>query len=509
MQKLNPTPQQDGNEQRPVVETGALDDRETLGNDGLQQKLGLGGDPGDDPVADEVEAARAALRRACVGWGTDEALVFDTLGALSPEAKDKLRTDAEILEMLRVDLSRSELAKANALLGTTGDKKVDQLSSHLGRSEDWPGISGAIGGFLHALAPVPGRVFAAELGIDWFPTGFGVGFDFSIEGERLDEGFDLTVAFAMFVGAKTEGLFKAELGFKITAKANITADTAVECLDLLGLVVFDRLARDPMFGPHVASYLFGGADMTEIRENMDAPPTEPEPPDPEGDPKEQERYKLEKSAYDEADKETDKVKLSLNDDAGGSLEGNGIKFGRERNWEFTKNAETGELDSAFKQQDLIQMAMSIGPFSAKLKMVFAGESAKITITGLMDLDLCGLDVAPLVHALGEVLTPLAGFIATAWKTSGTRGDWADAGVKAVTDALAGVNYASLNAVPALLFADPTKAFGKTETELSVTLGYANNKLEDRDISLAFLSVFGLDAGIGDVEYKTGQKVSLT
>jgi hypothetical protein len=112
-------------------EADSLADRFVRGHGPLLEPTTLRQRPGTLRLKTAVEAAKAAIRLATEGWGTDEDAVMAALRSLTPAQMAELSADPDIMALLVGDLSGAELATASALLakGQVGSMSRAQLAA--------------------------------------------------------------------------------------------------------------------------------------------------------------------------------------------------------------------------------------------------------------------------------------------------------------------------------------------------------------------------------------------
>lgn len=78
-----------------------------------------------------VEAAKEAIRAAADGLGTDEEAINNAIAGLTPDQREELAADADIMALLREELSGTELAFVMALLEKrrVGDMNAAELAA--------------------------------------------------------------------------------------------------------------------------------------------------------------------------------------------------------------------------------------------------------------------------------------------------------------------------------------------------------------------------------------------
>jgi len=469
------------------------DAQQLLGNTAIQN--GMDADPA--ALDAELEAARNQIRTACYGLGTDEDLVFSTLTGLSPEAKKVAAKDSFIMDWLISDLTASELTQANSILNTTASKEVQTFAADLGQVETYAGLATAVGLFIESQAPLENTLFEGSITIKVYnPAGLGFDLSFVLSGEKTAEGFSLGAGVELFLGWKSphwEGVFEAQVGWSFSANAVGTGDSAVECLEILGLGLRMGVAK---LSESAADAFMSDFNAAEIIDNMDD--------DSQGD-------------------EADTLSLTLGAAFGGGLkiEKLGLETGGNLGTSSEKTLSKGK-DGALKTEtkDVVTISheTQVGGIAVSVKgqvPLDRNSKPELTITPKFDLP---MGDAELLAGMCQQAV-VSGVAAATWvvqKATGAPPDIDEsfqaaifthfysglhrggkqmakygAGSKAVTDKLTGESSLVPN----------VKLKSKVEIPIKIKGGKTSVKLK-------FLEEMSMEGNLVDLKYKTGQVIPI-
>ncbi|MCA9566311.1 MAG: hypothetical protein KC656_00640 [Myxococcales bacterium] len=288
----------------------------------------------------EFQEAKRTIIHACEGAGTWEDVIYDTIAGCRAEVKERLAKDEQVQYWLKHDLSRSELAEANRLLGTSLTHEQRVFQSELGQASTFFEVAGAVGGFLETFAPNSGDMFEGSLGIELKCAVLTLKLTFSLQGERTPAGFETQVSLGFWVGVVAKGFgCKVEVGASVTLGAAGKGDSGPEAVRLIGLGMRDSLSE--WLGVGACDAVFGEGYEEAVLADMDARVPHPgPPPGPDATEEELAAYDEALRAFLEADTVTMSTRIGAN--AKGTAEAGGAKVAGEVSGGLTSEREIGK-----------------------------------------------------------------------------------------------------------------------------------------------------------------------